>query len=515
TVREIELDITKFDLQLTLAERRGAAGEPDGIDAVALYATDLFDEPEMHTLGARFVRLLAAAVTAPDTAVGDLALLSAPEHAQLVGMRGAPVTATGLLPDLLATAVAADADRDAVTDGDRTLTYRELDRASSRLARVLIDSGVGPDDIIAVGIPRSIESVLAVWAVAKSGAAWLPVDPSYPLDRITHMVTDSVARLGLTVSESQPALPGSIDWLVLDELKLMAECAGRSSDPVTDVERVRPLRTEHLAYVIYTSGSTGLPKGVLVTQAGIAGFAAEETARMFGSADARVLQVGSPSFDISVMEFLLAVDSAATLVIAPLGRHVGDELAQLLSEQRVTHALMTPSGLAVLDPARLDALRMVMVGGEACPPDLIARWTAGPVPRAFVNAYGPSETTVATNISAPLTADSPLTLGTPLRGITQWVLDARLQPVPTGVAGELYVAGAQVARGYRSRAALTAARFVACPWAPSERMYRTGDLVRWTAEGTLEYLGRNDDQVKLRGFRIELGEIETALLALP
>ncbi|MGW0636130.1 non-ribosomal peptide synthase/polyketide synthase [Nocardia salmonicida] len=515
TVREIELDITKFDLQLTLAERRGAAGEPDGIDAVALYATDLFDEPEMHTLGARFVRLLAAAVTAPDTAVGDLALLSAPEHAQLVGMRGAPVTATGLLPDLLATAVAADADRDAVTDGDRTLTYRELDRASSRLARVLIDSGVGPDDIIAVGIPRSIESVLAVWAVAKSGAAWLPVDPSYPLDRITHMVTDSGARLGLTVSESQPALPGSIDWLVLDELKLMAECAGRSSDPVTDVERVRPLRTEHLAYVIYTSGSTGLPKGVLVTQSGIAGFAAEETARMFGSADARVLQVGSPSFDISVMEFLLAVDSAATLVIAPLGRHVGDELAQLLSEQRVTHALMTPSGLAVLDPARLDALRMVMVGGEACPPDLIARWTTGPLPRAFVNAYGPSETTVATNISAPLTADSPLTLGTPLRGITQWVLDARLQPVPTGVAGELYVAGAQVARGYRSRAALTAARFVACPWAPSERMYRTGDLVRWTAEGTLEYLGRNDDQVKLRGFRIELGEIETALLALP
>ncbi|MFD4355049.1 non-ribosomal peptide synthase/polyketide synthase [Nocardia sp. NPDC058518] len=515
TVGEIELDITKFDLQITLAERRGAAGEPAGIEAVTLYATDLFDEPEMHTLGARFVRLLSAAVTAPDTAVGDLSLLSAPELSQLTGMRGGPVTATGLLPDLLATAVAADPDRDAVTDGDRTLTYRELDRASSRLARVLIDSGIGPDDVIAVGIPRSIESVLAVWAVAKSGAAWLPVDPSYPLDRITHMVTDSGARLGLTVSESQPALPGPIDWLVLDELKLMAECAWRSSDPVTDVDRVRPLRTQHLAYVIYTSGSTGLPKGVLVTQAGIAGFAAEETARMFGTADARVLQVGSPSFDISVMEFLLAVNSAATLVIAPLGRHVGDELAQLLSEQRVTHALMTPSGLAVLDPTRLDALRMVMVGGEACPPDLIARWTTGPVPRAFVNAYGPSETTVATNISAPLTADSPLTLGTPLRGITQWVLDARLQPVPAGVAGELYVAGAQVARGYRSRAALTATRFLACPWAPSERMYRTGDLVRWTAEGTLEYLGRNDDQVKLRGFRIELGEIETALLALP
>ncbi|MEV6214712.1 non-ribosomal peptide synthase/polyketide synthase [Nocardia sp. NPDC051833] len=515
SVREIELDITKFDLQFTLDERRGAAGEPAGIDAVVLYATDLFDDAEIVELGARFTRLLAAAVAAPATPVGELPLLSRAEYVRLTGMRGAPVTATGLLPDLLAAAVAADQDRIAVTDGDRALTYRELDRASSRLARVLVDGGVGPDDIVAVGIPRSVESVLAVWAIAKAGAAWLPVDPSYPLDRITHMVTDSGARVGLTVSEAQSALPGPTDWLVLDELKLMAECAARSSDPITDADRVRPLRAAHLAYVIYTSGSTGLPKGVLVTQAGIAGFAAEESARMFGTADARVLQVGSPSFDISVMELLLAVNSAATLVIAPMGRHVGAELAQLLAAERVTHALMTPSGLAVLDPEQLDDLRMVMVGGEACPPDLVARWTGGTVPRAFVNAYGPSETTVATNISAPLTAGSPLTLGTPLRGIAQWVLDDRLQPVPAGVAGELYVAGAQVARGYRSRTALTAGRFVACPWEPGARMYRTGDLVRWTDAGTLEYLGRNDDQVKLRGFRIELGEIEAALLAQP
>ncbi|KAF0848829.1 non-ribosomal peptide synthetase [Nocardia caishijiensis] len=515
TVHEIELDITKFDLQITLAEKHSTTGEADGIEAVALYATDLFDETDIRDLGARFVRLLAAASAAPETAVGDLPLLSVAEQTRLTGMRGAPVTATGLLPDLLAAAVAADPEREAVTDGDRNLTYRELERASSRLARVLIDAGVGPDDVVAVGIPRSIESVLAVWAVAKAGAAWLPVDPSYPLDRIAHMVTDSGARLGLTVEESAAALPTSIEWLALDELELMAECASRSSEPVTDLDRVRPLRAEHLAYVIYTSGSTGLPKGVLVTQAGIAGFAAEETDRMVGAPDARVLQVGSPSFDISVMEFLLAVNSAATLVIAVPGRHVGDELARLLSEQRVTHALMTPSALAVLDPARLEHLRMVMVGGEACPPELVARWTEGPVGRVFVNAYGPSETTVATNISAPLTADTPLTLGTPLRGIAQWVLDSRLRPVPVGVTGELYVAGAQLARGYRDRAALTATRFVACPWEQGARMYRTGDLVRWTPEGTLVYLGRNDDQVKLRGFRIELGEIESALLADP
>ncbi|MFB7876377.1 non-ribosomal peptide synthase/polyketide synthase [Nocardia sp. NPDC056064] len=515
SVHEIELDLTKFDLQITLAERRGDTGAPAGIEAETRYATDLFDDADIQALNGRFVRLLAAAVASPTTPVGDLPLLSTAEHTQLTEMGGAPVTTTGLLPDLLAAAVATAPEREAVADGERLLTYRELDRASSRLARVLIDGGIGPDDIVAVGIPRSIDSVLAVWAVAKAGAAWLPVDPSYPLDRITHMVTDSGARLGLTVAGSQSALPDAIEWLVLDELKLMAECAARSGDALTDADRVRPLRAEHLAYVIYTSGSTGLPKGVLVTQAGIAGFAAEETERMLGAPDARVLQVGSPSFDISVMEFLLAVDSAATLVIAPPGRHVGAELEQLLAEEHVTHALMTPSGLAVLDPERLDDLRMVMVGGEACPPDLVARWTDGEVPRAFVNAYGPSETTVATNISAPLTADSPLTLGRPLRGITEWVLDDRLRPVPAGVAGELYVAGAQLARGYRGRAALTAGRFVACPWAPGARMYRTGDLVRWTAEGTLEYLGRNDDQVKLRGFRIELGEIEAALLAQP
>ncbi|MEV0331556.1 non-ribosomal peptide synthase/polyketide synthase [Nocardia sp. NPDC050717] len=515
SVHELDLDIAKFDLQLTLDEKRGAAGEPAGIDAVTRYATDLFDAAGMVEFGARFVRLLAAAVATPEAPVGDLPVLSAAEHDRLTDMRGGPVTATGLLPDLLAGAVAADPERIAVTDGERSLTYRELDRASSRLARVLIDGGVGPDDIVAVGIPRSVESVLAVWAIAKTGAAWLPVDPSYPLDRITHMVTDSGARVGLTVSAAQAALPGPAEWLVLDELKLMAECAARSSDPVGDAERVRPLRAQHLAYVIYTSGSTGLPKGVLVTQAGIAGFAAEESARMFGTPDARVLQVGSPSFDISVMETLLAVNSAATLVIAPNGRNVGAELARLLVEERVTHALMTPSGLAVLDPEQLTDLRMVMVGGEACPPELVARWTEGSVPRAFVNAYGPSETTVATNISAPLAADGPLTLGTPLRGIAEWVLDARLRPVPAGVAGELYVAGAQVARGYHGRAELTAARFVACPWEPGARMYRTGDLVRWTTEGTLEYLGRNDDQVKLRGFRIELGEIESALLAQP
>ncbi|MFC4125877.1 non-ribosomal peptide synthase/polyketide synthase [Nocardia rhizosphaerae] len=515
SVREIGLDSTKFDLQLTLDERRDDAGDPAGIDAVTRYATDLFDAAEMRDFGTRYLRLLAAAVAAPGTAVGDLALLSAPEYLQLTSMRGGPVTATGLLPELLARAVADQPDRVAVTDGDRHLTYHELDRASSRLARVLIHAGAGPDDIVAVGIPRSIESVLAVWSIAKAGAAWLPVDPAYPLDRITHMVTDSGARLGLTVSGCRDALPGPADWLVLDELKLMADCAASSSDPVTDTDRIRPLRSRHLAYVIYTSGSTGLPKGVLVTQAGIAGFAAEETERMFGTPDARVLQVGSPSFDISVMETLLAVNSAATLVIAQAGSHVGDDLARLLVSERVTHALMTPSALAVLDPERLPELRMVMVGGEACPPGLVARWTGGTVGRRFVNAYGPSETTVATNISAPLSASTPLTLGAPLRGIAQWVLDARLRPVPVGVAGELYVAGAQVARGYRDRAALTAGRFVACPWEPGARMYRTGDLVRWSAEGTLEYLGRNDDQVKLRGFRVELGEVESALLSRP
>ncbi|WSI99041.1 amino acid adenylation domain-containing protein [Nocardia sp. NBC_01329] len=395
------------------------------------------------------------------------------------------------------------------------LTYAELDERSNRLARLLIARGIGPEDLVAIGITRSIDSVVAVWAVAKTGAGYLPVDPTYPIDRITHMITDSGAVLGLTVQEYVAELPDEVGWLIVDDPDFTAGLTQYPAEPVSFDERVRPLRVDHPAYVIYTSGSTGTPKGVVVTHAGLAGFCAEQRERFRVESTARTMHFVSLSFDASMFELLLTVGAAATLVVVSPTVYGGEELAGLMRREQVTHAVFTPATLASVDPAGLNDLRMVIVGGEACPPELVRRW-AGTLSdgrsRDFYNGYGPTETTIVVNISDPLKPDETVTIGAPIRGVTEYVLDERLAPLPTGVTGELYVAGAQLARGYHARLGLTAERFVANPFAEDgSRLYRTGDLVRWLADGSLEYLGRNDFQLKIRGFRIELGEIDAVL----
>ncbi|NEW54950.1 amino acid adenylation domain-containing protein [Nocardia cyriacigeorgica] len=423
------------------------------------------------------------------------------------------------LPQLMAAAVEANPGGRAVVFADAgasrgQLSYAELDEMSTRLARLLIDRGVGPGDLVAVGIPRSIESVVAVWAVAKSGAGFVPIDPNYPADRVQHMVKDSGVVVGLTVGAVAESLPGHVDWLVIDDQAGARVRDQYSAEPITFADRVRQLRAEHPAYVIYTSGSTGLPKGVVVTQAGLSSFCDEQRERYRVGTGSRTLHFASPSFDASVLELLLALGGAATMVVAAPTVYGGDELASLLRREGVTHAFITPAALASVDPAGLDDLRVVVAGGEACPPDLVRRWVR-PVAdgtREFFNGYGPTETTIMTNISAALSPDDTVTIGGPIRAITEYVLDERLTPVPTGVAGELYIAGAQLARGYHERPGLTAQRFVANPFDDNgSRLYRTGDLVRWNSAGDLEYLGRNDFQVKIRGFRIELGEIDAVL----
>ncbi|MEV0031788.1 amino acid adenylation domain-containing protein [Nocardia sp. NPDC050793] len=424
------------------------------------------------------------------------------------------------LPQLMASAVEAVPDGVAVVFADAeatlgTLTYAELDARSTRLARLLLDRGVGPGDLVAVGVPRSLDSVVAVWAVAKTGAGFVPVDPNYPADRVEHMVSDSGAVLGLTVAAVRERLADRVEWLVVDAPEL--PLAEYSAEPVTHADRSRAVRAEDAAYVIYTSGSTGLPKGVVVTQAGLASFCEEQRERYRVTSASRTLHFASPSFDASVLELLLALGGAATMVVAAPTVFGGEDLAALLRRERVTHGFITPAALASVDPAGLDELRVVVAGGEACPPELVRRWvlpiSQGRV-REFFNGYGPTETTIMTNISDPLTPGEPVTIGAPIRNITEFVLDERLNPVPSGVVGELYITGAQLARGYHRRPALTGARFVANPFEPSgSRLYRTGDLVRWTSTGALEYLGRNDFQVKVRGFRIELGEIDAVLAA--
>ncbi|NLV78056.1 MAG: amino acid adenylation domain-containing protein, partial [Rhodococcus sp.] len=420
---------------------------------------------------------------------------------------------TPLLPQLLATAVDRDPTRVALRFDGRSLTYAELDEWSSRLARVLIARGLGPGDFVAVSIPRSIESILAVWAVAKTGAAFVPVDPNYPDDRIRHMLSTSEVSLGMTVAATRPTLPGDIEWLEVDTPDVEAEVSAQSSEPVTYSDRLRTLRVDDCAYVIFTSGSTGVPKGVVVTHGGLNNLLVEQQRTLGATGDSKVMHFATPSFDTSLFELLLTLSASATMVIVPPGVVGGTELEDLIAAERVTHVVGTPSMLASVDPSDLDSIEMGLVGGEVCPPELVQRWRTA----RFHNAYGPTETTIITNISPVLEPGDPVTIGGPIPGVQAYVLDGRLQPVPVGVAGELYLAGPQLARGYIGQPARTAERFVADP-VGGGRMYRTGDVVRWTVRDgvrDLEYVGRSDSQVKLRGFRVELGEIDSVLSEHP
>ncbi|WTL34041.1 amino acid adenylation domain-containing protein [Nocardia sp. NBC_01503] len=505
---------SQFDLSLTVRE----SPDDSGMDAVFTYARDLFDRETVAEFAERFVRLLRAVTHGGDTPVGDLPLLSDLEHAVLTHMHDDEVMATALLPDLLTAGMKLGRDRTAIRYRGHSISYGELDDYTSQLARVLIEYGVGPERLVAVAFPRSFETVAAVLAIAKAGGAHVPVDPAYPADRVRHMLTDSGVVLGITGLAYRDALPGGVEWLCLDDAAVDARCLAQSTDPVTDADRRTPLRMRHPAYVIYTSGSTGMPKGVTVTHAGLGGLTDYAVDRYGMHAGDRVLHNCSPSFDPSVLEWICAFYTGATLVIAPAEIMGGPELGELIRAEEVDHALLTPAVLGTLDPADQDRLRMLSIGGDVTTPELLARWEPG---RVFHNAYGPTETTIISTY-ARLRPGRHITIGQPVHGMSALVLDSRLNPVPPGVAGELYLSGGALARGYRNRAGLTAERFVANPWGkPGSRMYRTGDVVRWYADPAdrdgaqpnweLDYVGRSDFQVKIRGFRIELGEIDAVL----
>ncbi|EST31002.1 non-ribosomal peptide synthetase, partial [Streptomyces roseochromogenus] len=481
--------VAKFDLSFALRELRDGDREPNGITGVVEYSTDLFEAATVESVVARLVRLLDAVATAPGTPLSGLELVGPAERHQLLD--GYNDSRRDLEPmdtvTLFTRAAGQDPDAVALVHEDRVVRYGELAERADRLAHWLRAAGVGAESVVAVRMKRSPELVTAVLGIWKAGAAYLPVDPDYPAERIAYMLDDA-----------RPAC-------VLDELPDLTGLPG--TDP-----GVRP-HPDSPAYLIYTSGSTGRPKGVVASHRGVHSLLATQRERLGVGPGSRVLQFASPSFDAAFWEICMGLLSGATLVLAPADRLLpGVALASVVAEHGVTHVTLPPSALAVLPEDALPGVTLV-VAGEACPPDLTARWSAG---HRMINAYGPTETTVCATTSAPLSGAGVPPLGTPVVNARVYVLDAYLRPVPHGVVGELYLAGAGLARGYLNRPALTAERFVADPFgAPGSRMYRTGDLARRRADGTLEFAGRVDHQIKVRGFRVEPGEVEAALTEHP
>ncbi|MGV9251183.1 non-ribosomal peptide synthase/polyketide synthase [Streptomyces sp. NPDC003697] len=496
-VEDVEPDLQQaaFDLTLEFAETESGA-----LHGLLTYNTDLFDATTAERLAGQLRTLLTAVAEDPDHTVGALPLASDEELKALLDQgRGTfPPVPAATLPELFERQAARTPDAVALADATRQLTYAEADRAANRLAHQLIERGVGPERVVALSLPRAMETVVAQLAVTKAGGCFLPVDPGYPEQRREFMVRDAGA------------------WLVLDDPASVWTAAGPDTAP-TDADRTTALGPDHPAYVIYTSGSTGTPKGVVVSHRGLASFAAAAAEQYAAGPGDRVLQFASPSFDASVLELCVSLLTGATLVTGEEGPLVGERLAEVLAERRISHTLIPPAALATVPPGTAGALpdlRTLIVGAEACPADLVEQWAPG---RRMVNSYGPTEATVVATWTGPLSPgpEAP-PIGRPSGATRVHVLDAALRPVPPGVTGELYVAGPGLARGYLNRPGLTARRFVADPFgAPGERMYRTGDLVRWDADGQLRYAGRADDQVKLRGYRIEPGEIESALRRSP
>ncbi|WP_153349208.1 non-ribosomal peptide synthetase, partial [Nocardia aurantia] len=520
---DFDTHISQFDLHLIATDRYGDTGRPEGISGFFTYATDLFDRNTVQSFVDRFGRLLDAIVAAPAVPVGDYDLLDAAERDRALVARNAtghdlPVDASRTtLAALLAATVAQRPGAVALVGPDGTeITYAELGDRVNRLARHLISFGVGPESRVALAIRRSVDLVVAMYAVSAAGGAYVPVDPDQAAERVAYILETADPVCVLT--NAATAFAAAPDRAIIEIDRI--DVAGVPGDPITDADRPESLHPANTAYVIFTSGSTGRPKGVAVPHAAVVNQLLWKTAEFGLGAEDAVLLKTAATFDLSVWEFWSAAVSGGRLVIAEADGHRDPGyLNELMRSARVTTLHVVPSMLDALltesNGVLSDSLRRVLAIGEALPAATAQRFRRGNTAELF-NLYGPTEAAVSITSHRVSEADSvSVSIGAPEWNSRAYVLDARLHPVADGVSGELYLAGAQLARGYFGRPDLSADRFVADPFTPGARMYRTGDLVAWNAAGELEYRGRTDFQVKIRGFRIELGEIEAALLALP
>ncbi|MYU18157.1 amino acid adenylation domain-containing protein, partial [Streptomyces sp. SID8361] len=505
----------KFDLSISLGDRRDEHGGCQGIEGHVVYSVDLFDADTVTALVARLIRLLEAAVADPDQPIGRIGLLDPAERNRMVVTWNDTATEVPQVtqPELFQAQVARTPDAPALAFGDQELSYAELNTRANRLARLLIDRGVGPERFVAVALPRSARLVVALLAVGKAGGAYVPVDPAYPAERIGFMLADTAPALLLTDADTAAALPEGtedIPRLLLDDPATDAHLARFAATDPDDCDRLAPLRPANPAYVIYTSGSTGRPKGVVIQHTSLTDYLVFAGGDYDGVRDTALLH-SSISFDLSVTATHVPLTVGGTVRVVGDLQDPDPGTAEALRARPCTFLKATPSHLPVLTtlPEEFAPTAELLLGGELLLGERVDAWRADHPGTTVLNMYGPTETTV--NCSqyriAPGTPipPGPLPIGGPMPNTRFHVLDDRLELVPPGAAGELYVAGDCLARGYLGRPDMTAARFVPDPFgAPGARMYRTGDVVRWNPDGTLSFLRRVDDQVKLRGFRIEL-----------
>ncbi|WP_433414231.1 amino acid adenylation domain-containing protein [Microtetraspora malaysiensis] len=514
----MDLRSTRFDIELHVIEIR------DGLIVKFVYNTALFDEATVARMATRFVTLLRSVTADPALRVSELPMLDAAEQTLLVdgwNDTTAELDEAATLHGRIEEQVARTPNAVAVTFEGRDLTYAELNERANRVAHRLRDLGAGPETLVGVFAERSAELVVALLGVLKAGAAYLPLDPEYPADRLQFMIEDAQAPVVLTLGRLRESVPAT-DAVILD-LDDPAEWAGQSTGRSAG-DPGAPVISRNPAYVIYTSGSTGRPKGVPNTHRGIVNRLEwmQRTYQLGG--DDVVLQKTPAGFDVSVWEFFWPLLTGARLVLAKPGGHKDAAyLRELLISEGVTTAHFVPSMLGVFlsddeDAAKgCTALRRVICSGEELPVATAVTFTSVLPGCELHNLYGPTEAAIDVTSwhCSPEALEGAVTLpiGAPIDNIRLYVLDGRGNPAPLGVPGELHIGGVGVARGYHRRPALTAERFVPDPFGPElgGRLYRTGDLARWRADGNLEFLGRIDHQVKLRGLRIELGEIETTL----